>query len=367
MKFGVGVIGATGYIGVPYRSEIRESPEDAKIVALCARRRNLLEQAATEDGADLITANWQEVVQHPDVNLVLVATPDALHYQAVMACAENGKHVVCEKPVGSNAEEARAMLSACNRAKLAHFVPFWTRYVPVFVEARKRFQAGQIGQIQLVVYRWHNPRPTAMPFTWRDDAALSASGSIGDVGSHAYDVIRWMIGSEARNVLAHACVLTPAKPDLGDINLSEAIQWGERESIESAGAKRTASAVDYANLSFELQNGAVGVIVLSHSPFVRKGLAPELELHGTEGSLAIDRLNCQIRIARTGSDETESIGVPDSGYGNRFAKHVFPALRSQLDDQPCEHPTMEDGLRVQTFTDAALQSAERGSWISLDP
>jgi len=91
MTIGVGVIGATGYIGTPYRQEIRESSGDIKIVALCARRRDLLEAAGEEDNAQLITDNWREVVDHPDVNFVLVATPDALHHEAVMACAADRK------------------------------------------------------------------------------------------------------------------------------------------------------------------------------------------------------------------------------------------------------------------------------------
>ena len=64
---GVGVLGATGYIGRPYRAEIREVA-DARIVALCARRHDLLAAAGVEDGAELITDNWREVVEHPHVD-----------------------------------------------------------------------------------------------------------------------------------------------------------------------------------------------------------------------------------------------------------------------------------------------------------
>ena len=225
MEFRIGVLGATGYIGTPYRSEIREASGEAKIVALCARRRDRLEAAAREDGARFITHDWREVVEHPDVNLVVVATPDALHHEAVIACARNGKHVVCEKPVGLNAIEAREMWHAYRDAKLGHYVPFWTRYVDVFTRARKIVAGGELGAIKAVIYRWHNPRPAAMPFTWRDDATLSAAGSIADVGSHAYDTVRWILGQEAKRVLVHADTITPAKPDLGPVDLSEAIEW----------------------------------------------------------------------------------------------------------------------------------------------
>src|SRR5262245_47513595 len=138
MKFGVGVIGATGFIGSPYRDEIRAAQDDAAIVALCARRLDLLTAAGREDDARLVTTNWREVVEHPEVNFVIVATPDALHYEAVMACAQQGKHVLCEKPVGVNAREAFAMWAAYRDARLAHFVPFWSRYIPVFRRVRER-------------------------------------------------------------------------------------------------------------------------------------------------------------------------------------------------------------------------------------
>ncbi|MFT7641192.1 MAG: putative dehydrogenase, partial [Pirellulaceae bacterium] len=116
MQFQVGVIGATGYIGQPYRREIRECPDRAKIVALCARRRELLEAAQVEDGASMITDDWREVVNHPSVNLVVVATPDAFHCEQVLACAAAGKHIVCEKPVAMNTAEAERMWSAVRDA-----------------------------------------------------------------------------------------------------------------------------------------------------------------------------------------------------------------------------------------------------------
>ena len=82
--FKVGVLGATGYIGAPYRAEIREC-EDASIVAVCARREDLLAKAAEEDGAQLATSDWREVVNHPDVNLVIVG---------LLFSGEKGIHII---------------------------------------------------------------------------------------------------------------------------------------------------------------------------------------------------------------------------------------------------------------------------------
>ena len=365
MTFGVGVLGATGFIGTPYRQEIRESPDDARIVALCARRRERLEAAAAEDGCDVITGDWREVVDHPDVNLVAVLTPDALHHEAVLATVAAGKHLFCEKPLGVDSAEAHEMWAAVREAGLAHYVPFWTRYVPAFVRAREIVTAGTLGEIRGIVYRWHNPRPEAIPFTWRDDASLSSAGSIADVGSHAYDIVRWITGSEATRVLAHADVISPPKPDLGAIDLGEAINWGEENASENAEQQKQGTAFDYATIAWEFDNGAVGAIVLSHAPIFRKGLCPELELHGSQASLAIDRVRSTVTLYPPDDTDGTTEEIEDTGLGNRFSQHVFPSLQEQLSGSRGGHPGMDDGWRVQLFTDAAATSSRRGGWVEL--
>ena len=105
-------------------------------------------KAAEEDGADLATDDWREVI-HPDVNYVVVGTPDAFHHEAVMAAAAAGKHLFCEKPLGMNAIEAREMTEAyLDAKKLAHFVPLWTRWSPGFVAAKELVQSGAIVRLR---------------------------------------------------------------------------------------------------------------------------------------------------------------------------------------------------------------------------
>jgi len=366
MTFGVGVIGATGFIGTPYRAEIRECSDEARIVALCARRQDRLQAAAEEDRCDFITDDWRQVVDHPDVDLVLVLTPDALHIEPVLATAAAGKHLFCEKPIGVDSDEAYRMWAAVREAGIAHYVPFWTRYVPAFARARELVQSGAIGDVRAIIYRWQNPRPANIPHTWRDDASLSSAGSIADVGSHAYDIVRWIVGSEARRVLAHADVITPAKPDLGNIDLGEAIGWGqENEDLAADQAVKKGTAFDYATIAWEWDNDAVGAIILSHAPVIRKGMAPELELHGTKASLAIDRIRSTVTLYPPDDTDGEVEKIEDPGFGNRAAKHVFGSFQEQIAGTRGVHPGMDDGYRVQLFTDAAATSAKRGGWVEL--
>lgn len=337
-------------------------------MAVCARREDLLAQAAEEDGATLATQNWREVVEHPEVNFVIVGTPDALHHEAVLACAEHGKHLLCEKPVGMNAVQAEEMWKLYRDASpaLAHYVPFWTRMVRVFEIAREMVAAGELGEIVSTVFRWQNPRPVSMPLTWRDDPSLSSAGTIADVGSHAYDVVRWIVGADATEVLAHGETMTASKPDLGEINLEEAISWGV-DGTKTAESSRKGGTVDYANIACRYSNGAMGTYLLSHAPFLRKHLAPELELHGTKASLSIDRWSGDVIVVTSDQEKQLVENVPDCAFGNRFSKWVFPSLAPIVSGSggAAGHPDLEDGWIAQRFTDAALQSVQGGRWVKV--
>ena len=363
MMFHAGVIGATGYIGTPYRTEMRGAPAAARIVALCARRRDRLQAAARLDGCDFITDDWRAVVDHPEVDLVVVLTPDRLHREPALAAAAAGKHLFCDKPVGADVGEAYEIWQAYRGSGLGHYVPYWTRYEPKFRRAKELLSGGALGELKVVVYRWHNPRPPSIPFTWRDDATLSTAGSIADVGSHAYDTVRWLIGSEAKRVVAQAGVLAPPKPDLGPIDLTEALEWGAANPASAAPRTRAGTAYDYGAIVWEFHNGAVGAMLLSHAPALRKGLAPELELHGSEASVAVDRVRHTVTLMRSDDDVTVE-DIPEDRV-NRWSRFVLPALAERAAGRESVHPGLHDGWRTQVFTEAVVASAKRGAWVEL--
>lgn len=371
MQFGVGVIGATGSIGTRYREGLRASPDQARIVALCARRRDRLETAAQQDGAAYITDDWRALVDHQDVNLVAILTPDALHYEIAMACAEQGKHVLCEKPIATNAREAEAIWSVFRSAGLGHFVPFWLRYMPAMVKARELVVEGVLGEIRGVMSRLLDAHFPTTPHTWRNDAIQSAAGTLGDLGSHQCDLVRWVTGLEATRVVAHAAVLMPPRPDVGPLDAAEAMEWarlhagGSIEGIE----RRPSTAFDYGAVAADFAGGAVGVFQMSQGPFGQHGSMWELELHGTDASLLAMHDGSKVTLQRTGSEpEQIEIGL-QPGWAQPidalFAAHVLPAIRARAAGQASDEPGLEDGWRAQLFVDAAAASARGGTWATV--
>ena len=147
MKLGIAVLGATGYIGTPYRDEIREAGQDTRIVTLCARRRDRLEAAKHKDNADLITDDWQAAIEHPEVNCVVIATPDALHFEPVMACAALDKHVFCEKPPAFTAKDVEEIRCVEKESGKVLMYGFNHRYHESVVEAFRIIQSKEMGKV----------------------------------------------------------------------------------------------------------------------------------------------------------------------------------------------------------------------------
>ena len=173
-----------------------------------------------------------------------------------------------------------------------------------------------------------------------------------------------MIGSEARRVVTQAGVISPPKPDLGAIDLAEALEWGEAHSAGQAQQTRAGTAYDYGAITWEFHNGVVGMMLLSHAPVLRKGLAPELELHGSEASLSVDRVNHTVNLTRADGELDAVEQIPEDRV-NRWDRFVLPALSERAAGRPCDHPGLHDGWRTQVFTEAAAESARRGTWVEL--
>ena len=234
----------------------------------------------------------------------------------------------------------------------------------MFARARELVRDGAVGEVRSVVYRWFNPRPAETLFTWRDDPALSAGGTIADLGSHAYDMIRWVLAEDAVRVVAHSATISPPRHDIGAVNLTEALAYsGSRGGVASV--RRKAGTADYASVAWETASGTTGHLLVSHAPHMRRDLAPDLEFHGTEASLGVHRGTGNLVLVRTGGDPAIVETHPEE-FENRFERFVFPAVQSVREGRPSGHPDLEDGYHVQRFTDAAARAAAGGRWVEVE-
>ena len=174
------------------------------MVAVGDLERGRAERLAAQVGASVATGDWREIVARDDVDLVVVATTHRSLAEVSAAALEAGKHVLCEKPLGRSAAEARLAVEAALTHRRVLKTGFNHRHHPAIAEARRRVDAGELGPLYLARCRYgHGGRP-GYDREWRADRELAGGGELLDQGVHALDLFRWFLGElvEAYGVVA---------------------------------------------------------------------------------------------------------------------------------------------------------------------
>jgi predicted dehydrogenase len=284
------------------------------------------------------TPDWRRIVERPDVDAVVVATPNGYLAEIAIGALEAGKHVLVEKPMGRNLAEAeRIRAAACAAARIVK-IGFNHRYHPAIVEARRRVRDGVIGEIINIRCRYgHGGRP-GYEREWRGDRALAGGGELTDQGVHVVDLLHWFAGVPHQ---AFAMLQTAVWP-LGDL---EDNAFGLFRFPSGAVAALHTSWTQWKNLfSFEVyaRAGAVTVEGLGRSYGVETltvhrrqpgGGAPETEVRSFDGPDQSWRLEWEdfVRAVRGGEG---MLGTAEDGV---IAMRMIDALyRSAAAQAPVE-------------------------------
>ena len=172
----------------------------ARLVAVVEPVEDALQKARHELQITRGCPDYRAVLCDPTVDAVVVATPSAYHCEIVVAAAQAGKHILCEKPMAMNAAECDAMLAAVEKTGVRLQIGFMRRFDAGFVAAKQRIEAGEIGRVVLVKSLTHGP---TTPKPWMYDIRKS-NGPLSEVNSHDIDTVRWLSGSEFHEVYAIA-------------------------------------------------------------------------------------------------------------------------------------------------------------------
>ena len=188
-------------------------PAHPRLVAIAGRSRERVEAAALRYGFERAVTDWHEIVQNPDVQLFDNSAPNGLHAEPTIAAARAGKHVICEKPLGRNAEESKRMLDAVKSTGVVNMCAFNNRFVPAVRLARDIIRSGRLGRIfhfrAHYLQEWIIDPQVGM--VWRLDAGAAGSGSLGDLGTHIIDLARFLVGEPA-SVGGLTATFVPQRP-----------------------------------------------------------------------------------------------------------------------------------------------------------
>ena len=195
----IGLLGS-GFVATFYMNGLRDVPNQEVIVNY-SQREDHAKAFAKEWKIPKWAADMTEVTENPDVDLVVIALPNFVHKEAALLACESGKNVVCTKPLARNAEEAKVMLDAAEKAGVLHGYAETEVFSPAVMKARDVIERGGIGDVFWVRSREAHYGPHS---GWFWDPALSGGGALMDMGCHCVEAARYFVGKDVKAVEAFA-------------------------------------------------------------------------------------------------------------------------------------------------------------------
>jgi len=371
-KPGIAIFG-TGMIGAVHRRAALLAGADIRGVAASSPQR--ARDVAQAWGVPRAYRDIEEVVADPQVQVVHVCTPNHLHRPMAQAALEAGKHVVCEKPLATTLEDARALAALATANALVATVPFVYRYHPVIREARARIAHGELGPLHLIhgsyLQDWLlDPARN----NWRVDPALGgASRVFADIGSHWCDLVEWVSGERFTEVsAAFDTVIAERSTDTGQSFTTAA----------AGGAMQAVTSEDVAAAMFRTGAGTLASLTVSQ---VSAGRHNRLwfEIDGARASVAFNQEDAErlwigkpdqreevfVRGPGAGSAEQRRLSLLPAGhaqgYGHCFEAFVADTYRAIEGERPDGLPTFEDGVRSALIVDRVITSARSRAWTAI--
>jgi len=184
----------SGWIMAKHAHALAEHP-GAEAVAAANWRPESLAALAEEFGIPRTTTDWRELAGDPAIDAVVIGTPNALHAPQAIACLEAGKHVLVEKPMARTLAECEAMLAAAEESGARLMVAHCWRFHAEVRRLRERVASGELGDI--VKTRGYGVHAGWGPSGWFTDVELAGGGALLDMGVHAIDTARFLLGDPA--------------------------------------------------------------------------------------------------------------------------------------------------------------------------
>lgn len=366
-RVGIGVIGVGGISSYVHLPGLRQC-QQAEIVALCDSNTEALQQRAKQYNVAHTFTNYEDLLQHPAVDAVVVATPTLLHAPIALVAIAAGKHVLVEKQLAMNYAESVQMYEAAQRANVRHMTAFTYRFVPAMRYLKHLVGQGTIGLPRhLRVARLQDFPEVDMG--WRQHRNLAGSGEVGDMGAHRIDFCHDVIGPIARVVSTtrtFAPIRTgrdgkPVPTDVEDFAVFLA-EFADGVGVEQG----TVASFDLCKVAKGRETGGKGL--------------DEFEVYGTEGTLiyhlhqpheiTIGRPNRPLEtvlvpqefLTYPGSQRDPLSGDPLATF--RYDED-FAFIQAIITGEQDNIPSFYDGMRCQAVVDAVIQSAQERRWIEV--
>lgn len=375
-----------GFMGAAHSQAWRVAPRFFELAAhpsmdvLVGRAPEATANAAARWGWDRAETDWRRVVKSDDVDVIDIVTPGDSHAEIAIAALDNGKHVLCEKPMANSVEEAELMVAAANRAAqrgVFAMVGYTYRRVPAVTLARQMVRDGRVGDIRQVrasyLQDWLVDEEA--PLTWRLQRDRAGSGALGDIGAHAIDLAQFVTGLSLTAVAGTLETLVAERPVMAETRGLAGIAGSGRGEV---------TVDDVALFAGRFDTGVLGSFEASRFSTGRKN-ALRLEVAGSKGAISFDLEDLDYLWFYDATDPDleqgfRRISVTEPthpymsawwpaghliGYEHAFSHQVRDFVEAlTVGDQP--HPSFDDALQVQKVLAAVETSSGAGGvWTTI--
>ncbi|QXZ80508.1 Gfo/Idh/MocA family protein [Rhizobium sp. L51/94] len=290
----------------------RDLPAVPRLVLLADATEELAAQAAARYGFERSTGDWRTLVTDPEIDVVDITSPNAMHHEMALAAIGAGKHVYCEKPLSVTLQQAKEMAAAAKIKGVKTMVAFNNIKTPAAMLAKILIDRGDIG-IPMRFRGWFDQgffNDPDLPFSWRCTRKEAGSGALGDLGSHVISVAQYLMG-DVESVIAQTQTFFPTRPvpQGGSGYGATAVSDAPRAVVENE---------DQIQTLIRFKNGAGGTIEASRVA-AGKVFGVYWEVSGTEGTIIMDgeRFN-ELKISRFNDPK------PDRGFKTIYAGSQVP-------------------------------------------
>lgn len=357
-----------GIIGAGAVSDFHHIPgimidERAILGAVCDPDETLLAKRKNDWPAHRQYTEYEQLAADPDIDAVIVATPNFTHLPITLACIEAGKHIMCEKPLGLNFEESAQMYRAARDKGVRHMTAFTYRFAPSMRYVKHLVASGQLGTPR----HFRSQRFLEWPETswgWRQSKKLAGAGDLFDMTIHRIDFAQDLLG--------------PIESICGAV-----AQFAPRDKMADGTSCEPSEVDDWSSLIGRFQSGAVGVWEGSTlmKGYNNGGVGYEwAEVNGSEGS-AVYKLTDPNHywIGKPGGS-MEQVSVPEEFLvypGSPRPPHqgepstvfrydlVYEFVSAILEGRDAI-PGFDHGASAQAIADAVLVSSEEKRWVDIE-
>ncbi|BAZ09748.1 oxidoreductase-like protein [Calothrix sp. NIES-4071] len=354
---GVAVIG-TGF-GNKVHIPAFQAHHRTQVVAVYHRDLEKAKQIAAANNILHACSDISDIVNLSEVEAVSISTPPFLHYEMAKTALEAGKHLLLEKPVTLNVNQAIELYHLANQKGVTATVDFEFRFIPGWQFFAELLAQGYVGKKRLIRIDWlgASRADTSRPWNWYS-RSYQGGGALGSLGSHAFDYIHWLFGS----VNKLSANLTTAIPNRTDPST------GELKPVDSD---------DTCMLMLELADGTpcqltISAVVHAHRPHW-------IEVYGDEGTLVLGSENQKDYVNgfhvlgnKVGKPQAE-IEIPNHYlFPKNYADGRISAFIRVIDNwvkaidllQPVT-PSLKEGVYSQLLMDLAHESNQKSQWVNV--